>query len=72
MVDDSVRRVLDAKFRLGLFENPYGDVEAFAATNTTTLASRDAGPPDRHSIDGAARQPEERSAPARATCRASR
>ena len=34
VVDDSVRRVLDAKFRLGLFENPYGDVEAFAATDT--------------------------------------
>ena len=33
VVDASVRRVLDAKFRLGLFENPYGDVEAFAATN---------------------------------------
>ena len=34
VVDQSVRRVLDAKFRLGLFENPYGDVDAFAATNT--------------------------------------
>ena len=32
VVDQSVRRVLDAKFRLGLFENPYGDVDAFAAT----------------------------------------
>ena len=32
VVDESVRRVLDAKFRLGLFESPYGDVEAFAAT----------------------------------------
>ena len=34
VVDQSVRRVLDAKFRLGLFENPYGDVAAFEATNT--------------------------------------
>ena len=34
VVDQSVRRVLDAKFRLGLFEDPYGNVEAFAATNT--------------------------------------
>ena len=34
VIDESVRRVLDAKFRLGLFENPYGDVAAFAATNT--------------------------------------
>jgi len=32
VVDQSVRRVLDAKFRLGLFEKPNGDVEAFAAT----------------------------------------
>ena len=32
VVDRSVRRVLDAKFRLGLFEDPYGDVEAFGAT----------------------------------------
>ena len=32
VVDQSVRRVLDAKFRLGLFENPYGDVKAFTAT----------------------------------------
>jgi beta-glucosidase-like glycosyl hydrolase len=32
VVDQSLRRVLDAKFRLGLFENPNGDVEAFAAT----------------------------------------
>ena len=34
VVDQSVRRVLDAKFRLGLFENPYGDIEAFTATKT--------------------------------------
>jgi beta-xylosidase len=33
-VDRSVRLVLEAKFRLGLFENPYGDEEAFAATST--------------------------------------
>ena len=32
VVDRSVRLVLDAKFRLGLFENPYGDVDAFTAT----------------------------------------
>jgi beta-glucosidase-like glycosyl hydrolase len=32
VVDRSVRLVLDAKFRLGLFEDPYGDVDAFAAT----------------------------------------
>ncbi len=47
MVDRSVRLVLSAKFRLGLFENPYGDIDAFAATNaesartaTTALAHR--------------------------------
>ena len=34
VVDRSVRLVLEAKFRLGLFENPYGDEEAFAATST--------------------------------------
>ena len=64
VVDESVRRVLDAKFRLGLFENPYGDVEAFTATIERRVASRGAGPgpPDRHSIDGAAGQPEGRSA----------
>jgi beta-glucosidase len=33
VVDRSVRLVLSAKFRLGLFENPYGDIAAFAATN---------------------------------------
>ncbi len=32
VVDRSVRLVLTAKFRLGLFENPYGDEVAFAAT----------------------------------------
>ncbi len=32
IVDDSVRLVLDVKFRLGLFENPYGDLDAFATT----------------------------------------
>lgn len=32
VVDRSVRRVLSAKFRLGLFESPYGDAGAFAAT----------------------------------------
>jgi beta-glucosidase len=35
-LDRSVRLVLEAKFRLGLFENPYGDAEAFAATSTET------------------------------------
>ena len=40
VVDHSVRRVLDAKFRLGLFENPYGDVEAFAATTTDDARRR--------------------------------
>jgi len=42
VVDDSVRRVLDAKFRLGLFEHPYGDVDAFTATvePTARAASR--------------------------------
>jgi beta-glucosidase len=34
VVDRSVRLVLTAKFRLGLFENPYGDEKAFAATTT--------------------------------------
>lgn len=34
VVDQSVRCVLDAKFRLGLFENPYGDLDAFQATCT--------------------------------------
>ncbi len=34
VVDQSVRRVLDAKFRLGLFESPYGDLQAFEATRT--------------------------------------
>jgi len=34
VVDRSVRNVLDVKFRLGLFENPYGDVQAFGATRT--------------------------------------
>jgi beta-glucosidase len=34
VVDRSVRLVLEAKFRLGLFESPYGDAEAFAATST--------------------------------------
>ena len=34
ILDRSVRLVLDAKFRLGLFERPYGDVAAFAATDT--------------------------------------
>ena len=43
VVDQSVRRVLDAKFRLGLFENPYGDVDAFAATTTRGGASLGAG-----------------------------
>jgi beta-glucosidase-like glycosyl hydrolase len=38
VVDRSVRLVLSAKFRLGLFENPYGDVGAFA--ETTTRAAR--------------------------------
>ena len=40
-VDRSVGLVLNAKFRLGLFENPYGDAEAFAAT-TTDAARRSA------------------------------
>jgi beta-glucosidase len=40
VVDQSVRRVLDAKFRLGLFENPNGDVEAFAATIAEESISR--------------------------------
>jgi beta-glucosidase len=31
LVDQSVRRVLDLKFRLGLFENPYVDAEAAPA-----------------------------------------
>lgn len=31
LVDQSVRRVLDLKFRLGLFENPYVDAEAASA-----------------------------------------
>ena len=34
VVDESVRRVLDVKFRLGLFEDPYGDLDAFEATRT--------------------------------------
>ncbi len=34
VVDRSVRLVLRAKFQLGLFENPYGDEEAFAATES--------------------------------------
>jgi beta-glucosidase len=34
IVDRSVRRVLSAKFRLGLFENPYCDEKEFAATVT--------------------------------------
>ena len=38
VVDQSVRRVLDAKFRLGLFEKPNGDVEAFAAQRSTPCA----------------------------------
>ncbi len=36
-LDDSVRRVLRAKFRVGVFENPYVDLEAFEARD------RDAG-----------------------------
>lgn len=40
VVDESVRRVLDAKFRLGLFENPNGDVEAFSATIAEESISR--------------------------------
>ena len=66
VVDRSVRRVLDAKFRLGLFENPYGDVDAFAATTDGSGAPRRTaiGSPDRHPIDRAAGQPEGRPAPA--------
>ncbi|GAA4343592.1 glycoside hydrolase family 3 N-terminal domain-containing protein [Microbacterium rhizosphaerae] len=40
-VDRAVRRVLTAKFRLGLFENPFVD-EAGAATVLGSTASRDA------------------------------
>ncbi len=42
VVDRSVRLMLSAKFRLGLFENPYGDIAAFAATNaeSTMQATR--------------------------------
>jgi beta-glucosidase-like glycosyl hydrolase len=34
VLDRSVRRIISAKFRLGLFENPYGDAAAFAETTT--------------------------------------
>lgn len=40
VVDESVRRVLDAKFRLGLFEDPNGAMEAFAATIAEESISR--------------------------------
>jgi beta-glucosidase len=40
-IDDAVRRVLTVKFRLGLFENPYADEEAEAATLDAS-AHRDA------------------------------
>lgn len=36
ILDESVRRVLSAKFSLGLFENPYADVAASAAVLTAT------------------------------------
>ncbi len=39
-IDDAVRRVLTAKFRLGLFENPYAD-EAAAAEVLAATAHRD-------------------------------
>jgi beta-glucosidase len=41
VVDEAVRRVLTAKFRLGLFESPYVDEDAAASTLTST-DSRDA------------------------------
>lgn len=34
-VDKSVRRILEAKFRLGLFDNPYADPKQAAALNNT-------------------------------------
>jgi len=40
-LDEAVRRVLEAKFRLGLFENPYVDESATEAV-LTTAAHRDA------------------------------
>ncbi len=40
LVDDAVRRVLTAKFRLGLFENPYAD-EAAADAVVTAPEHRD-------------------------------
>ena len=42
VVDASLRRLLDAKFRLGLFENPYGDADAFTATAASEAS--EAGP----------------------------
>ncbi len=42
-VDDAVRRVLRAKYRLGLFENPYRNCdEALEKSQTLTAANRDA------------------------------
>ena len=41
-LDESVRRIMTPKFALGLFENPYVDVDA-AAKSVGTKAMRDAG-----------------------------
>ena len=42
-VDDAVRRVLRAKYRLGLFDNPYRNCdEALEKSRTLTVANRDA------------------------------
>ena len=45
VVDHSVRLVLSVKFRLRVVRDPYGDADAFAATNDgTRCVDHDAGP----------------------------
>lgn len=39
VLDRSVRLMLSAKFRLGLFENPYGDTAAFAAVDRVAASA---------------------------------
>jgi beta-glucosidase len=46
VIDDAVRRILDVKYRLGLFAHPYADVATAASqllTPEQRLASREAG-----------------------------
>ena len=41
IIDRSVRRVLEQKFRLGLFENPFVDIEKAIVVSHTSAPDKD-------------------------------